>query len=135
MKKIVALIGIFLLSISCSVDDNSPKLHYELLKIDSVELPTDFIINEENDIQINFIRPSNCYGFDGFYYEKNEFTRTVAVQGIVFDRDNCTPLSNPISSQTLHFTPTVSGTYTFKFWKGKDANNVDIFEEISIVVP
>ena len=135
MKKIIALLGIFILSISCSVEDNNTYVHYELLKIDSVILPQDFVLNEENEIQINFIRPTNCHGFDGFYYEKDEFTRTVAVQGYVVEQDNCTTLTSSTSTQTLRFLPTVSGTYLFKFWKGKDVNDVDIFEEISIVVP
>ncbi len=135
MKKIAALIGIFLLVISCSTDVEESKVHYELLKIDSVVLPTEFYLNQENDIQINYIRPTNCHGFNGFYYEKNGLTRIVAVQSVVFEQNNCTTLTNTISSQTLHFNPIVSGNYLFKFWKGKNSNNEDIFEEISIIVP
>lgn len=134
MKKIVALIGVFLMLISCSTETDEPKVHYEVLPIDSVVMPTDFYVNVENEIIINFLRPTSCHGFDGFLYEKDGFTRTVAVQAFVVEQENCTVLTNAMSEQTLKFKPTEIGTYLFKFWKGKDTNGNDIFEEISIDV-
>lgn len=134
MKKIIALLGIFLLVISCSTDNNDPNVHFELLPIESVVLPANFSVNNVNEIEVNFLRPTNCHGFDGFLYEKNDLTRTIAVQSYVLEKDNCAPLTNQIITQKLNFKPLETGTYLLKFWKGRDANGDNIFEEISVDV-
>jgi hypothetical protein len=134
MKKILALIGIFLLVISCSPESNETKIHFELLPVESVEMPTEFHVNTENNIIINFLRPTDCHAFDGFYYDIDNFTRTVAIQSYVLEKNDCSPLTNVILEQTLKFKPTAVGTYIFKFWKGKDVNGENIFEEISVDV-
>lgn len=134
MKKILALIGIFLLVISCSPESDEPNVHFELLPIESVVMPTEFNVNTENEIVIKFFRPTTCHGFNGYYYEKDDFTRTIAVESYVIEKEGCVALTNQELEQTLKFKPTETGTYLFKFWKGKDANGVNIFEEISVVV-
>jgi hypothetical protein len=135
MKKLIALFSVFFIIVSCSYEDkNDTSIHFELLPIESVQLPTDFYVDTENEIIINFLRPTSCHGFDGFYYEKDELTRIVAIQSFVLERDDCVALTNQIQEQTLKFKPTETGTYLFKFWKGKDTNGDDIFEEISIDV-
>lgn len=134
MKKIIALVGLLLLTISCNVESDPPKYHYELLPVASYELPTDFYVDTENEIVINYSNPSNCHVFDGFYYEKAGQTRTIAVQTSVIEQNNCTTLTNQIVAKTLTFNPTETGTYVFKFWKGKDLNGVDVFEEVAIDV-
>lgn len=135
MKKIVALIGIFLLTISCSTETESdPNVHYELLAVDSVIMPTDFYVNVDNEIIIKFLKPSSCHSFDGFYYEKDGFTRTVAIQSFVVELPNCTTLTGEIVGKMLKFKPTETGTYLFKFWKGKNTSGDDVFEEISVEV-
>ena len=134
MKKIAALIGIFLLVISCSTESNEQTIHYEVLPVDSVIMPTEFYVDVENEITVKFLRPTVCHGFDGFYYEKDGFTRTVAIQSFVFEQGNCSETVTELSSQILKFNPTETGTYLFKFWKGKDTAGQDVFEEFSIVV-
>lgn len=135
MKKLIALFSVFFIVVSCSFEDkNDTSVHFELLPIESVEMPADFYAGTENEIIIKFLRPTSCHGFDGFYYEKDEFTRTVAVQSFVLEQSGCTALTNQILEQTLKFKPSDPGTYLFKFWKGKDSNGDDIFEEISVDV-
>lgn len=134
MKKILALIGIFLLVISCSPESDEPNVHFELLPIESVVMPTEFNVNTENQIVIKFFRPTTCHGFNGFYYTKEDNTRTVAVESFVLEKNDCAPLTNQELEQTLRFKPTETGTFLFKFWKGKDVNGDNIFEEISVDV-
>ena len=134
MKKIVALIGIFMLMISCSTNDDQPNVHFELLPVESVVMPAEFYANTENEIKISYLQPTSCHGFDGFYYDKVDTTRTVAIQSFVLEQSNCTTLTNEIKEKSLMFKPLDPGTYLFKFWKGKDSNGEDIFEEYSIVV-
>jgi hypothetical protein len=133
MKKLLAFICVILLSVSCSPETDETKIHYELLPVASFEMPAVFTLNADNNIQISFLRPTSCHGFDGFFYEKNENTRTVAVQSYVLEQNNCVPTTQNVI-QTLKFHPTTSGVYIFKFWKGKDTNGDDIFEETTIEV-
>lgn len=135
MKKLITLLSVFFIVVSCSFEDkNDTSVHFELLPVESVEMPVDFYADTDNEIIVHFLRPTSCHGFDGFYYEKDEFTRTVAVQSFVLEQSNCTTLTNQVLEQPLKFRPTDPGTYLFKFWKGKDTNGDDVFEEISVDV-
>ena len=117
------------------MENNNRNVYFELLPVDSVIMPAEFHVNTENLIVIKFLRPTSCHAFDSFYYVKDGFTRTVAVQSYVVEENGgCTTLTNQIAEQTLRFQPTETGTYTFKFWKGKDSNGANIFEEITIDV-
>lgn len=130
MRKILTLIGIILLTISCSTDTNEPTIHYELVPIQNIVIGDDLYLGEDNIITVQYARPTTCHGFNGFLYEKDEFTRTVAVQNYVVETEGCQTLTNEVKEETFNFQPTTTGTYTFKFWQGKDANGNNIFLEI-----
>jgi hypothetical protein len=136
MKKLIALICIFVLSVSCTqeFDVDGPRVHFELIPVESVVLPTSFSLDTENEIEINYLKPSSCHGFDGFYYAKDASTRTIAIQNYVIEEQGCLPLLNQLETQVLRFKPVTAGTYLLKFWKGKDANGVNLYEEFSVVV-
>ena len=136
MKNLVILIIVLFIVIGCSKDDQGDKFHLELLPIDSAVLPAEFKKDSLYELPFNYIRPSTCHVFEGFYYKKNSNTRTIAIQTTVLEQSNCTTATvNPIT-EILKFKPTTEPTYIFKLWKGTDANGVDVFEEIEIpVVP
>ena len=52
------------------------------------------------------------------------------MQNYVIEQDDCQPITNITRQEVLKFKPTEVGTYTFKFWQGKDTNGDDIFLEI-----
>ena len=130
MKKIAALIGIFLLAISCSTDDNEPNVNYELVPIQNITIGDELYFGEENIITIQYLKPSTCHGFNGFVYEKDGFTRTIGVQNYVVERADCQAVTGEVIEKNFVFQPTAIGTYTFKFWQGKDANGENIFLEL-----
>lgn len=134
MKKLIALICILLLSISCTQEPDGTRVHFELIPIESVVLPTTFTANTVNEIEVTYARPSSCHGFEGFYYTRDGFNRTIAVLNYVIEEQGCLPLLNQLQTQILKFKPTTAGTYLLKFWKGKDANGVNLYEEFSVVV-
>ena len=134
MKKLIALICIIVLSISCTQEPDGPRVHFELLKVESVVLPTTFTVNTVNEIEVTYSRPSSCHGFEGFYYTKDVNTRTIAVLNYVIEEQGCLPLLNQLQTQILRFKPATAGTYLLKFWKGKDAAGVNLYEEFSVVV-
>ncbi|WP_353079706.1 hypothetical protein [Flavobacterium sp.] len=134
MKKLIALICIIALSFSCTQEPDGPRVHLELLKVESVVLPTTFTANTVNEIEVTYSRPSSCHGFEGFYYTRDGFNRTIAVLNYVIEEQGCLPLLNQLQTQILRFKPATAGTYLLKFWKGKDANGVNLYEEFSVVV-
>lgn len=134
MKKIIALLSLFLVITSCSVSNDEPNFHYELLPIQDVEIPTEFVMGETYQITLWYYKPSTCHGFGGFYYEKNLNERTIAIQSIVQDESTCTPLTNELVSATLDFYVTNNGSYVFKFWQGVDDNGEDVFYEVEVPV-
>ena len=134
MKKLIALISIFVLSFSCTHEPDGPRVHLELVPVETVVLPTTFTANTVNEIEVTYSKPSSCHGFEGFYYTKDASTRTIAVLNYVIEEQGCLPLLNQLQTQTLRFKPEIAGTYLLKFWKGKDANGVNLYEEFSVVV-
>lgn len=133
MKQIFIIILVVIGFTSCNTD-NDTDFHYELLPVESVTLPAEFKRDSIYEIPFQYIRPSSCHAINGFYYDKESNIRTVAIETIVFEQNNCT--TAPINPLTviLNFKPTVENSYVFKLWKGKDANGQDIFEEIEIPV-
>ena len=74
MKKLIALICIFVLSISCTQEPDGPRVRLELVPVETVVLPTTFTANTVNEIEVTYSRPSSCHGFEGFYYTKDAVT-------------------------------------------------------------
>ena len=135
MKRILALVSVLFLFNACSLnDDDGIKFHYELLPIESVVIPDSFEMGETYPITIKYFRPTTCHAFDGFYYDKNLNTRTLAVRNAVVQQNNCTELSNSLIEQTLNFYVTNNGSYIFKFWQGKNHAGEDVFLEYEIPV-
>lgn len=130
MKKVVFLFLFITLAVSCSKDPEGPRVHLELMPVSNVTIPDTIYAYENNNISMQYNRPSTCYGFDGFYYDRVDFTRTIAVQNYVIEDQPCTTLTNETREETLVFHPTQIGNYTFKFWQGKDANGNDIFLQL-----
>lgn len=131
MKKILTLIGVFVLILSCSTDNiNEQNVRYELVKVENVIIGDELYFGDENIITVQYLRPTTCHGFNGFSYEKEGFTRTIGVQNYVVENADCQAVVGEVREENLVFQPTETGTYTFKFWQGKDANGDNIFLEI-----
>ena len=65
--------------------------------------------------------------------KKDDFKRYVSAYGYQLKNSNCTPTTKT-QINGFNFRPEVRGTYTFKFWNGKDANNNNVWIEKTIVV-
>lgn len=137
MKKILLLLLIPFLYISCSKESETEDVTLELLPVSEVEMPNNFRANSENIIKVKFVRPTDCYAFNKFYYEATSTESTIAVESTVFHYNNggCPPLqSNNVATQNLKFRPETVGEYTLKFWQGKDDNGDDLFLTYDIIV-
>ena len=125
MKKLIALSLALFLFASCSLDDDSPNYSFEILPIESVDIPDEFTLGEVYPITVSYFRPSTCHAFKEFYYLRENNERTVATINYVFENGNCDTLTNELVEATFNFIVTSNGSYIFKFWQGEDANGED----------
>lgn len=134
MKKVFLLLFVSVFAISCSLDDGD-KYYYEILPVESFEVPESFDFGAIYTIKILYKKPTECHTQQTLYFEKLDSIRTVAVQSLVLDKNNCNPLPNaaPIEG-SFRFEVLSTTPYLFKFYKGKGENGENIFEEVVIPV-
>lgn len=132
MRKILflALIACFTVFTSCSVDDGTVNVQFELVPIENVVIPTEFNLGETYTISVTYKRPTDCHTFSNFEYiagaDNSTNIRTVAVVNL-FTPGDCTTLEDNFQTQTFNFNVLDTNPYTFKFWLGKDESNEDMY--------
>ena len=136
MKKIISLLAFFFLLNSCSPLGDETNYLYEILPIDSVDIPTEFTLGQTYPITVRYNKPTTCHYFSTLYYEKDLNVRTIAVENAVKQTTNCQDLSaaDGASEYTFNFQVTSNGSYIFKFYQGKDENGVNIYLEYEVPV-
>lgn len=133
MKKIVLFLVLITSIIGCSFDDNDTYT-YHILPVESYILPESFTLGETYEIKLKYQKPNPCHVFRGIYFLKDSNIRTIAVQTVVKDGEVCIQELPPISEVSLNFIVNNTGSYIFKFYKGKDTKGEDVFEEVEIPV-
>lgn len=138
MKKIVnlilmaSIIGFFLISCDRNDDENVIQ-SVDAIKIDSVKIAQYTMdVFTVQTIKTYSTYSDGCHGFYGYDYRRNDFTRNVTAYQYKVN-GNCTQATY-VGTNGFNFRPEEKGTYTFKFWGGKDSNNADIWIEKTIVV-
>lgn len=134
MKKIALFLMLVTSLAACSLDNDRENFHSEVIAVDSYVVPEKFVLNKEYEIKLKYKQPSDCYSFQGIYYDKDQNIRTIGIQTKVIDRQNCNPLTNDPIEVAFKFTPTEGESYIFKFYKGTDIDGKNIFEEVTIPV-
>ena len=122
MKRLVVFCLTLMLFASCSVDDDSTSFSFEVLPVESVDIPDEFELGETYPITVSYLRPSTCHGFKEFYYLKENNERTVAPITYVFDNNDCETLEDKLVEATFNFIVTSNCSYIFKFWQGEDTD-------------
>jgi hypothetical protein len=134
MKKLVIISLTLLFFASCSVDNDGENYSFDVLPIESVEIPDAFTLGETYPIKVHYLRPSTCHSFRDFYYFKENNERTVAVINTDFDRSDCDDFEEELVDATFNFKVTGNGSYIFKFWQGEDDNGEDQYLIIEVPV-
>ena len=119
---------------SCTItDDNNPTFQYEILPIESVNIPDEFVLGQVYTIYLTYIKPSGCYVFNDFYYVSELNQRTVAIINTVYTNTNCT--EEEVSEEvSFNFIVNNNGTYVFRFWQGEDDNGNDLYYIVEVPV-
>ena len=120
---------------ACSADD-SQNYHYDVLPFESVTMPSTFTLGERYTIDFTYKRPTTCHSHNGVLLNSEGATRTFVVSNYVANMSNCTPVpdQDAIVAKTFEFVVLHQQTYTFKFWKGKNDQGVDVYETIEVPV-
>ena len=123
MKKIVILLGALVAILGCSTDD-APNFFFDFVAVDSVlEVPAFFTVNQSDTLQVAYIRPTSCHGFDGFNVVRNGNEREITVVNKVVEiENNCIDLENDIRIAPLVFNPIEAGEITLRFFNGNDVD-------------
>lgn len=134
MKKIILLLAGLLLFYSClNSNDNQVNFTYEFLPIDEYTAPSSFTFGEKDTIKLKYTLTNDCYFFDNLYYEYQDTTRIVAIRAVVDLDKTCTDTATQ-EDFNLIVTAKQEEDYVFKFYKGKDTNGENIFEEVIVPV-
>lgn len=134
MKKTIKLFVILFTFYSCLNSDNDRlRYDFEFLPIDEFMAPSSFTFGEKDTIKLKYTLKNGCYDFDGIYYEYADTTRIVAVRALISLDEACT-LAISQNEYDLVVEATQEEDYVFKFFKGKDNNGENIFEEVVVPV-
>lgn len=140
MKKIALLLIAAITIMSCSLEEsNEPRFYYEVLPVEGFEVPQGVYLGQNYEIKMTYKMPSSCHVYEGCYYKTEGYTTIVGIQTYVLESEDCEEFENQELIETS-FTFKVDGLqnalqpYIFKFYKGKDTNGNDIFEEVSVPV-
>lgn len=133
MKRLLVLC-LAMLFASCSINDDSTNYSFEVLPVESVNIPDAFELGETYPISVSYFKPSTCHSFKEFYYLKENNQRTVAAITYVFEDNSCTGLEDVLVDATFNFNVTSNGSYIFKFWQGEDTNGEDQYLIVEVPV-
>lgn len=139
MKNLIKIslfvLPIFLGIYSCDDRDDYEEIEsISPFKIDSVKIAqTEMDIFTVQTIRTYSTYPDGCTGFYDYDYERDDFDRYVTTYAYKLKNATCTQ-AKYVGTNGFNFRPEEKGTYTFKFWNGKDANNNNVWIEKTIVV-
>lgn len=145
MKKILLLLLMAFAVNSCSSDEDGPEVYYELIPIYRCEMPYRFTAGETYDLNMIFKMPTTCHAYKGIYIEGEGNVKTIAIQSIVYKRNDCQPINydstnaqqptGEPTSEKFKFTASGPGTtYIFKLWTGKNEQGEDTYYEVEVPV-
>ncbi|GGI56342.1 hypothetical protein [Winogradskyella haliclonae] len=133
MKKLIILI-LLITFFSCDIGgEELQDFTVEIMPIESVEVPTEFIIGNTHVITVNYTRPNGCYEFNSFIPQTNGNTRTIAVVDTVYSNISCTQ-SSIEASVSFEFSVTSAETHIFQFFQGTSQAGEDQYLIVEVPV-
>ncbi len=130
-------LSLFISVSSCSIEDsNPPNFYLEIMSIQSVDIPIEFIHGETHEISMTYSRPNDCYEFNDFIFQPNLNQRTVAVVNTVYTDQDCFGSTEQVEV-SFDFQVNSLETYVFRFYQGSDTGGQDQYYivEVPVVVP
>ncbi|HLA55878.1 MAG TPA: hypothetical protein VK623_07240 [Flavobacterium sp.] len=133
MKKIIFALLIAFTIWSCSLGDDTGA-QFLVGPVQDVEMASNYKVDSTSKITIHYKRVSDCHIFNGLYYGISGNTRTVAIKFVRVEGTNCQPDDESVYEVPLYFKPMMAGTYTFKFFTGRDSEGNELYTEETALV-
>ncbi|EGV42985.1 hypothetical protein BZARG_1685 [Bizionia argentinensis JUB59] len=132
MKKLIICL-FAILTVSCSLSDDTETTYIELLPIESATVPEEFVRGETYDILVRFKIPTECHAYKDIYMQTEIGSVMIAIMSTVYSGDFDCPIINTDNTVEKSFTfkPLNQDLYVLKFWLGLNADGEDdylIFE-------
>ena len=138
MKRTFLLLCALMVSLtfsSCDLGDDGPNFHFIPLRIESVDMPESFDLDETYEINVTFILPDGCTYYEGFdvVKEATSTRKVVAVGAQRTDQEVCT---QDVREEMASFTFVVlyDEMYLFRFYQGEDETGEQLFLEVEVPV-
>lgn len=131
MKKILILFTAVLL-LGCDIRNEGPNFTLEIMEIQTVDVPEEFIFGEIHEISMTYTRPNECYEFNDFIVTPEGNTRSVAIVDTVYN-DTCTQSSETVTV-SFDFRVTSLEPYIFQFYQGDGSGGNDQYLIVEIPV-
>ncbi|WP_438962850.1 hypothetical protein [Nonlabens sp.] len=129
---IIAVIATISLT-SCEVSDDGLRVSYDVVAIDSVQMPASFNFGQTYEIPVFYNKPTDCHVFEGFNISQELNIRNISTVLARLDSGGCID-GQFLEQQTLRFTAASNGSYVFRFFTGLNANNEETFLEYTVQV-
>lgn len=135
MKKMILTGLLAVLMLSCSTDDE-PMFFFEFVPVTNVEnVPENFILNKADTLTVSFERPTTCYRFQGFDYERMGTQRDIAVVArVIEDGGPCNTITDNVENVPFIFRPEATGTVTLRFFNGSDSEGAPTYLEFEVPI-
>ncbi len=129
MKKYLIILSILLsINISCSENDKNDCIENKLAYVTSVDSPSNGVINEIINIEVNFQVNNGCGEFGKFIETQNGNVKIIEVKAR-YEGCICT-YNLPIRKVNYEFTTQNSGNYELRFKSNEtDYIKVDLLIE------
>ena len=124
MKRYLIILSILLsINISCSENDKSDCIDNKLAYVTSVNSPSNGVINEIINVEVNFQVNNGCGEFGEFIEKQNGNVRILEVKAIYV---GCICTDNlPIRTVNYKFTTKIPGDYELRF-KSSETNYITV---------
>ncbi|WP_411897705.1 hypothetical protein [Elizabethkingia occulta] len=134
--KFAFLLGIFgVIFTSCLGDNRGDNIMYGYLATTKIEQKEVKPVGEVSKLSITYTTTNTCQAFVQFQVSKN--VDNVVELGVVGSQKTGDGCMDKVEDKIVEytFTPTKAGTYTFRFWAGKNSDNTDKFIEEKVEIP
>ncbi|MBO6200131.1 MAG: hypothetical protein J6N74_00740 [Chryseobacterium sp.] len=138
MKKvfILSMMVVFATAVtSCNDNDDYTQItEVYASEVDSVQIPLDTMaVGVTQELRVYSTFTKTCEGIYSYDYNyTNDSVRTVANFG--FKTNEACGDGTYVDGSRINFKPVKTGTYTFKFWTGKDAAGANTYIEKKVAV-
>lgn len=133
MKRVILILTVAFLALSCSLDDDGANFDLITLPVKTAEVPEEFVFGDTYAITVTFDLPDGCHSFQSLFFQQNNNERIVAINALIDLQSACTEAIIE-KSYTFNLTALQQSNYVFKFWKGVTNDGENIFEEVIVPV-